>query len=293
MPSALFPKFVNLCCNLVDERRKAKGTIKIDVSGAVFRSEIPGTKLQRTVQEFQIDGASSYGSSPRAVERPSGLFMHMYVLASALILALAAVEPAFAQASAAPGAQPIKMVVLGDSLSAGYGLTVADAFPAKLQKALKAKGINVDMTNAGVSGDTASGGRDRLDWSVPAGTQAVIVELGANDALRGTDPSVTRTALSDIVKRLKGRGIAVLLCGMLAPPNYGREYAARFNAIYPELASSFGVPLYPFFLEGVAADGKLNQPDGLHPTPEGIEVIVKNILPTVEAFLGTVSRQPS
>jgi len=111
--------------------------------------------------------------------------------------------------------------------------------------------------------------------------------------LRGTDPSVTRMALSEIVKRLKGRGIAVLLCGMLAPPNYGREYAARFNAIYPDLAKSFGVPLYPFFLEGVAADEKLNQPYGLHLTPEGIDVIVKNILPTVEAFVGTVSRQPS
>jgi acyl-CoA thioesterase I len=219
--------------------------------------------------------------------------MHMYVLASALILALIGVEPALAEDAAALGAPPIKMVVLGDSLSAGYGLTGADAFPAKLQKALKAKGINVEISNAGVSGDTASGGRDRLDWSVPQGTQAVIVELGANDALRGTDPSVTRMALSEIVKRLKGRGIAVLLCGMLAPPNYGREYAARFNAIYPDLAKSFGVPLYPFFLEGVAADEKLNQPDGLHPTPEGIDVIVKNILPTVEAFVGTVSRQPS
>jgi acyl-CoA thioesterase I len=291
--SALFPKFVNLCCDLVNELRKAKGIIKLVVSSAVFRSEIPGTKLQQAVQEFQIDGTSSYGSSACAVERPSGIFMHMYVLASAMMLVLMAVEPVFAQASAAVGAQPIKLVVLGDSLSAGYGLTSSDAFPAKLQKALKIKGINVDMTNAGVSGDTASGGRDRLDWSVPEGTQAVIVELGANDALRGTDPSITRTALTDIVKRLKARGIAVLLCGMLAPPNYGREYAARFNAIYPELASSFDVPLYRFFLEGVAADEKLNQPDGLHPTPEGVDVIVKNILPTVEAFLGTVPRKPS
>ena len=149
------------------------------------------------------------------------------------------------------------------------------------------------MINAGVSGDTASGGRDRLDWSVPEGTRAVIVELGANDALRGTDPAVTRAALTDIVTRLKGRGIGVLLCGMLAPPNYGREYADRFNAIYPDLANSSGVPLYPFFLQGVAADGTLNQADGLHPTPEGVDVIVKNILPTVEAFLGAISRQPS
>jgi len=144
------------------------------------------------------------------------------------------------------------------------------------------------MTNAGVSGDTASGGRDRLDWSVPEGTQAVVLELGANDALRGTDPAVTRAALTDILTRLKVRKIAVLLCGMVAPPNYGSDYAARFNAIYPELAKSFGVPLYPFFLEGVAADPKLNQPDGLHPTAEGVEMIVKNILPSVEALLGAI-----
>ena len=139
----------------------------------------------------------------------------------------------------------------------------------------------------------ASGGRDRLDWSVPEGTEAVIVELGANDALRGTDPAVTRAALSDILTRLKARKIAVMLCGMVAPPNYGRDYAARFNTIYPDLAKSFGVPLYPFFLDGVAADAKLNQADGMHPTAEGVDIIVRNILPTVEAFLGTISRQRS
>ncbi len=149
------------------------------------------------------------------------------------------------------------------------------------------------MTNAGVSGDTSSGGRDRLDWSVPDGTDAVILELGANDALLGTDPKVTRAALSDILTRLQARKIAVMLCGMLAPPNYGSDYAARFNAIYPELAKSFGVPLYPFFLEGVAADAKLNQADGIHPTAEGVDVIVKNILPTVEAFFGAISGQRS
>jgi acyl-CoA thioesterase-1 len=158
---------------------------------------------------------------------------------------------------------------------------------------LESKGIAVDIINAGVSGDTSSGGRDRLDWSVPDDTQAVILELGANDALRGTDPAVTRSALSDILTRLKARGIAVLLCGMVAPPNYGSDYSARFNAIYPDLARSFGVPLYPFFLEGVAADAKLNQADGLHPTAEGVDVIVGNILPTVQAFLGTISGQRS
>jgi acyl-CoA thioesterase I len=211
-------------------------------------------------------------------------------------LLLTATEPALAQpalAQSPSGDAPIKMVVLGDSLSAGYGLAGTDAFPAKLQKALKAKGIAVDMTNAGVSGDTSSGGRDRLDWSVPQGTEAVIVELGANDALRGTDPAVTRAALADIVAKLKVRGIAVMLCGMLAPPNYGADFAARFNSIYPDLAKSDGVPLYPFFLEGVAANPKLNQADGMHPTAEGVDIIVNNILPSVEAFLSSISRRAS
>jgi acyl-CoA thioesterase-1 len=170
-------------------------------------------------------------------------------------------------------------------LSAGLGLAGHEAFPARLQKTLKDKDIAVDMTNAGVSGDTASGGRDRLDWSVADGTEAVIVELGANDALRGLDPAITRAALMEIVTRLKARGIAVMLCGMLAPPNYGSDYAARFNTIYPDLAKQFGVPLYPFFLDGVATDAKLNQADGLHPTAAGVDIIVARMLPTVEAFL--------
>jgi len=217
------------------------------------------------------------------------MFAHMLVLGMALMGANAA----FAQAPAAGAGKPIKMVVLGDSLSAGLGLSASAAFPARLKQSLKIKGIDVDMINAGVSGDTSSGGRDRLDWSVPEGTDAVILELGANDALRGTDPKVTRAALTDILARLKARKVAVLLCGMLAPPNYGSDYSARFNAIYPDLAKSFGVPLYPFFLEGVAADARLNQADGLHPTAEGVDVIVKNILPIVEAFLGAISGQRS
>jgi acyl-CoA thioesterase-1 len=217
------------------------------------------------------------------------IFVHILVL----IMALMTAGTALGQGSMAVTAKPVKMVVLGDSLSAGYGLPAGAAFPVRLQKALDTKGIKVDMINAGVSGDTASGGRDRLDWSVPEGTEAVIVELGANDALRGTDPAVTRAALSDILTRLKARGVAVLLCGMVAPPNYGSDYAARFNAIYPELAKSFGVPLYPFFLEGVAADARLNQADGMHPTAEGVDVVVKNILPTVVAFLGKLSGQRS
>jgi acyl-CoA thioesterase-1 len=221
------------------------------------------------------------------------MFVHILVLAMALMTAGTALAQSQAQPPAAGAAKPIKTVVLGDSLSAGLGLSASAAFPAKLQKSLKANGIEVDMINAGVSGDTSSGGRDRLDWSVPEGTEAVILELGANDALRGIDPKVTRAALTDILTRLKARGVAVLLCGMVAPPNYGSDYAARFNAIYPDLAKSFGVPLYPFFLEGVAADTRLNQADGLHPTAEGVDVIVKNILPAVQAFLGAISRQRS
>lgn len=208
-------------------------------------------------------------------------------------LGLMSAGTAFAQTPAVTATKPIKVVVLGDSLSAGLGLSATSAFPDRLQKALKTKGVDVDMINAGVSGDTTSGGRDRLDWSVPEGTEAVILELGANDALRGINPAVTRAALSDILTRLKARKIAVMLCGMVAPPNYGSDYSARFNAIYPELAKSFGVPLYPFFLEGVASDARLNQADGLHPTAEGVDVIVKNILPTVEAFLGAISGQRS
>jgi acyl-CoA thioesterase-1 len=213
----------------------------------------------------------------------------MLVLGLALMMAGTAV----AETPAGSGATSVKMVVLGDSLSAGLGLPGASAFPARLQNALKNKGISVDVINAGVSGDTSSGGRDRLDWSVPDGTQAVIVELGANDALRGIDPAVTRAALSDILTRLKARKISVLLCGMLAPPNYGSDYAARFNAIYPELAKAFGVPLYRFFLDGVASDARLNQADGIHPTAEGVDVIVENIMPAVQALVGTISGQRS
>jgi acyl-CoA thioesterase-1 len=183
---------------------------------------------------------------------------------------------------------PLKLAVLGDSLTAGYGLPATAAFPVRLEKALREKGLKVDVLNAGVSGDTASGGRDRLDWSVPDGTEAVIVELGANDALRGLDPAVTRAALEEIIKKLQARKIAVMLAGMYAPRNYGAEYAAKFDPIYPELAKAFDVPLYPFFLDGVAAEAKLNQPDGLHPTAEGIDIIVARILPAVEQFLRKV-----
>jgi acyl-CoA thioesterase-1 len=183
---------------------------------------------------------------------------------------------------------PVKMVVLGDSLSAGYGLPGGAAFPERLALALKAKGIAVDMINAGVSGDTASGGLGRLEWSIPEGTQAVILELGANDALRGLDPALTKKALDTALTKLKERKIAVLLAGMYAPRNMGPDYVKKFDGMYAELAAAHGAILYPFFLEGVAGDAKLNLPDGLHPTAAGIDIIVKNIMPKVEELIARV-----
>jgi len=250
---------------------------------------VSGTRPAIDEGLMKLSMVRSYGTSLVAVERRRRMVAHMLVLGLLLLAPAAAV----AQTTAARETRPVKMVVLGDSLSAGLGLSAPAAFPARLQKALQSKGIAVDMVNAGVSGDTSSGGRDRLDWSVPEGTQAVIVELGANDALRGVDPKVTRSALTDILTRLKARGIAVLLCGMYAPPNYGADYSASFNAIYPDIAKQFGVPLYPFFLEGVATEAKLNQADGIHPTAEGVDTIVRNILPAVEAFLGAITGQRS
>ena len=189
------------------------------------------------------------------------------------------------EASAPKPNSSIKLVALGDSLTAGLGLAEADTFPVRLAAALKQQGFAVDVVNAGVSGDTSSGGLDRLDWSIPDGTDAVIVELGANDALRGLDPTMTHQALDDILAKLKARGVSVLLCGMYAPPNLGADYAKRFNAIYPELAKKYNVPLYAFFLDGVAGDAVLNQADGMHPTPAGVNIIVTRILPSVEAWL--------
>ena len=181
--------------------------------------------------------------------------------------------------------QPVKIVVLGDSLAAGHGLSADDAFPAKLDKALKANGVAATVINAGVSGDTASGGLDRLDWSVAQGTDAVIVELGANDMLRGIDPKLTKAALDKILDRLAARHISVLLAGMKAARNMGTDYAKAFDAIYPALASTHPVVFYPFFLDGVVTDDKLNQADGMHPTAAGVDVIVTRILPQVETLI--------
>jgi acyl-CoA thioesterase-1 len=184
--------------------------------------------------------------------------------------------------------QLVRIVVLGDSLIAGHGLPADATFPAKLEKALKAKGLAVEVVNAGVSGDTASGGLARLDWSVPNGTDAVILELGANDMLRGVDPKITRKALAEIVRRLSERRIAVLIAGMRAAPNLGTDYVRDFEAIYPELAAEHDLLLYPFFLEGVATVSKLIQRDGIHPTTAGIDTIVTRILPKVEELVARV-----
>jgi acyl-CoA thioesterase-1 len=184
----------------------------------------------------------------------------------------------------APG-RPLKLVALGDSLTAGYGLPQAAAFPNVLQAALEARGHKVEIANAGVSGDTAPGGLDRLDWSVPDGTDGVILELGANDMLRGADPAATKQALEAIITRLKARNIPVLLAGMYAARNLGPDYVRRFDAIYPDLAERYDLVLYPFFLDGVAGEARLALPDGLHPTAEGVRIVVERILPAVESFL--------
>jgi len=181
-------------------------------------------------------------------------------------------------------------VVLGDSLSAGYGLPANEAFPAKLANALAAKGVAVAITNAGVSGDTVSDGLSRLDWSVPGDTEAVIVELGANDALRGIDPALTKSALDKILNKLADRRIVVLLAGMRAPRNMGPAYVKAFDAIFPALASTYPVVFYPFFLDGVATDPKLNQGDGLHPNAAGVDAIVSRILPRVEELITRVRK---
>jgi acyl-CoA thioesterase-1 len=187
-------------------------------------------------------------------------------------------------------ARTLRLVALGDSLTAGFGLPQDAAFPVVLQKALRARGYDVEVSNAGVSGDTAADGLARYDWSVGAGADALIVELGANDMLRGLDPAAAEASLAGILTRAKASHIAVLLAGMLAAPNMGADYKTRFDAIYPDLARRFGVALYPFFLAGVAGDARLNQKDGLHPTRQGIEKIVANILPAVEALLGPPKR---
>jgi acyl-CoA thioesterase-1 len=198
---------------------------------------------------------------------------------------------AAAHISSAP-AEPVRIVALGDSLTAGYGVGPGESFPEQLQAALSERGHEVEVANAGVSGDTASDGLARLEWSVPAEADIVIVELGANDALRGIDPAVTKDALDKILGKLAGRGQPVLLAGMQAPRNLGEDYTAEFDAIYPELAASHQVAFYPFFLNGVATDAALNQADGMHPNAAGVAKIVETILPKVEALMPQDAADP-
>lgn len=183
---------------------------------------------------------------------------------------------------------PISIVILGDSLTAGFGLQPGEGFPERLQAAFDARKLNVAVTNAGVSGDTSAGGLARLDWSVPDGTDGVVVELGANDALRGVPPEKTRQNLAGIIERLQSRGVSVMLAGMLAPPNMGPVYGDAFNGIYPDLAAEYDVALYPFFLDGVAAVRDLNLSDGIHPNAKGIEVMVGRFVGPAAEWLDTI-----
>jgi len=220
------------------------------------------------------------------MKRQSGPFMTIiFACAAALAALIAPLAPAQAQG------RPIRLVALGDSLTAGYGLPQEAAFPVVLERALKARGHSVEIANAGVSGDTTSGGLDRLDWSVPDGTDGVILELGANDMLRGLDPAGIRRNLEAIVERLKARNIPVMLAGMYATRNLGPDYIAKFDPIHREIAKKHDLVLYPFFLDGVAGDRSLNLPDGIHPTAKGIEIIVGRILPTVESFLARIAQR--
>lgn len=204
------------------------------------------------------------------------------------ILLLAAPLAVLPAASAGPvrAEAPVRILAFGDSLTAGYGLATPDTFPVRLEAALRRRGISARIVNAGVSGDTSAGGRSRLDWAMAAAKPGfVIVELGANDGLRGLSPGETRANLAAILARLGKAGVGVLLAGMVAPPNLGREYGGEFNRVFPDLAREYGVALYPFFLDGVAARPALLQADGLHPNPAGVAEIVRRMMPAVESLI--------
>ena len=191
---------------------------------------------------------------------------------------------------AAQSRRTLQIVAFGDSLSAGFQLRPSDAFPAKLEAALKAKGHAVEIADAGVSGDTTAAGLQRIDWAVPDGTDIVILEFGANDMLRGLDPNAARANLDALVKRLQAKGATVLLTGMRSLGNWGADYAARFEAIFPDLAKAHGVMLYPFFLDGVVGRRELNLSDGMHPNAAGVDEIVRRIQPMVEQVIAQVRR---
>lgn len=188
----------------------------------------------------------------------------------------------------ATASQPVTVLALGDSLTAGYGLAAIDSFPSQLQTALRARGREVRVVNAGVSGDTSAGGLARLDWALAEKPQAAIIALGANDGLRGLDPAKMEANLDSIVSKLQAAGITVLLAGMEAPPNLGRDYGDAFRGAYARVAQRRKVALYPFFLDGVAANPTLNQKDGMHPTAQGVAVVVERMMPAVEKLLDQV-----
>ena len=197
------------------------------------------------------------------------------------VAAIVAVFGVFGLGVASAAAETTRILALGTSLTAGYGLPEVDAFTGQLEAALRDQGYDVEVLNAGVSGDTTAGGLSRLDWSLADDPDFAIVELGSNDGLRGIDPDTTRENLDAILARLSAAGIPTLFTGMYAPPNMGDAYEARFNPVFPELADQYDVPFYPFFLEGVAGDPSLNLDDGIHPNPEGVSIIVAGILPYV------------
>ena len=203
----------------------------------------------------------------------------------ATVLSCGAAQQAAGADEQVPLDEQVRLLVLGDSLTAGYGLAPEDGFTSQLQAALRDAGLDVVVLNAGVSGDTTAGGLARLDWSLADNPTHVLVELGSNDALRGIDPAEAQSNLDAIVSRLIEEDVPVMLAGMYAPPNWGSAYSAEFNAIYPGLAERYDVPLYPFFLEGVAMDPDLNQRDGIHPNTTGVEVIVDNIVPDLLLWL--------
>lgn len=225
---------------------------------------------------------------------PYGVWARFFNFGGAVGLALGVVLSGLAFNAAAETA-PLRILVLGDSLTAGYGLPRAAAFPARLEAALRAQGLAARVFDAGVSGDTTAGGAARVGWAlggVPGGApDLAIVELGANDGLQGIDPAETRANLARILASLDERNIPVLLAGMRAPPNLGRDYGAQFNGIFADLADRFKVPLYAFFLDGVAANPGLNQADGIHPNANGVEVIVARILPHVIAAIGAAAKR--
>jgi acyl-CoA thioesterase-1 len=230
--------------------------------------------MQHPVARYATTSARGYGVRPWII--------NVFLVALGLLVLGTWVAPV----TVARAGPPVKLLVVGDSLTAGYGLPSEESFTAKLQQALKADGQNVTVVNAGVSGDTSAGGLARLDWLLADKPDFALVELGANDGLRGLDPQVTYDNLDAVLTRLGKRQVPVLLAGMYAPPNLGREYGAQFNGVFPRLAEKHGVLFYPFFLDGVAAERELNQPDGIHPNAKGVSVLVERIMPHVKKLLG-------